>query len=238
MKNIFFKSLVVIFTTTLLSSCAELQQVVQNLPQEGLSNEQIAAGLKQALDKGIDKEVTKLMQPDGFYKDQMVKILLPAELQKVDKTLRNIGLGNLADQGLLLLNRAASDAVKEAKPIFVSAIQNMTFTDAKNILLGGQTAATNYLQQKTSGQLYQKFKPQVAQSLQKVNADKVWHDIITRYNQVPFVDKVNPDLTDYVTQKAMDGVFKKIAVEEKQIRSNINERTTDLLKKVFALQDK
>ncbi len=238
MKNIFFKSLVVLFTITLLSSCAELQQVVQNLPQEGLSNEQIASGLKQALDKGIDKEVTQLMQPDGFYKDQMVKILLPAELQKVDKTLRNIGLGNLADQGLLLLNRAASDAVKEAKPIFVSAIQNMTFTDAKNILLGDPTAATNYLQQKTSAQLYQKFKPQVAQSLQKVNADKVWHDIITRYNQVPFVEKVNPDLTDYVTRKAMDGVFKKIAVEEKQIRSNINERTTDLLKKVFALQDK
>lgn len=238
MKNIFFKNLVVLFTITLLSSCAELQQVVQNLPQEGLSNEQIASGLKQALDKGIDKEVTQLMQPDGFYKDQMVKILLPAELQKVDKTLRNIGLGNLADQGLLLLNRAASDAVKEAKPIFVSAIQNMTFTDAKNILLGDPTAATNYLQQKTSAQLYQKFKPQVAQSLQKVNADKVWHDIITRYNQVPFVEKVNPDLTDYVTRKAMDGVFKKIAVEEKQIRSNINERTTDLLKKVFALQDK
>ena len=236
MKN--FSKVTFIIAVLFLSSCSELQQVVQNLPQEGLSNEQIASGLKQALDKGIDKEVTQLMQPDGFYKDQMVKILLPAELQKVDKTLRNIGLGNLADQGLLLLNRAASDAVKEAKPIFVSAIQNMTFTDAKNILLGDPTAATNYLQQKTSAQLYQKFKPQVAQSLQKVNADKVWHDIITRYNQVPFVEKVNPDLTDYVTQKAMDGVFKKIAVEEKQIRSNINERTTDLLKKVFALQDK
>ncbi len=238
MKKNFLKSIILLLTLTLFSSCAELQQVVNSLPQEGLSNEQIASGLKQALDKGIDQEVSKLMQPDGFYKDQMVKILLPAELQKVDKTLRDIGLGQLADQGLLLLNRAASDAVKEAKPIFVTAIKEITFADAKNILLGDQTAATDYLKQKTSNQLYQKFKPQVSQSLQKVNADKVWNDIISRYNQIPFVEKVNPDLTDYVTRKAMDGVFKKIAVEEQQIRTDINERTTDLLKKVFALQDK
>jgi len=218
-------------------SCAELQQIVDSLPEEGLSNEQIAAGLKQALNQGIDKEVTNLMEQDGFYNDQMVKILLPEDLQKVDKTLRDIGMGNLADQGLLLLNRAASDAVKEAKPIFVEAITTMSFEDAKNILLGGETSATQYLQEKTSSQLYEKFKPQVAQSLQKVNADKVWTDLINRYNQIPFVNKVNPDLTDYVTEKAMEGVFKKISVEEKKIRTDFNERTTDLLKKVFALQD-
>ncbi len=220
-----------------LTACSELQQVVNSLPQEGLSNAQIASGLKEALNKGIDKEVTKLMAPDGFYKDQMVKILLPADLQKVDQTLRDIGLSQLADQGLLLLNRAASDAVKEAKPIFVEAITTMTFDDAKNILLGGQTAATDYLKQKTGSQLYQKFSPQVQQSLHKVNADKVWNDIITRYNQIPFVTKVNPDLTDYVTTKAMEGVFKKVAVEEQKIRTDFNERTSDLLKKVFALQD-
>jgi len=220
-----------------LSSCAELQQVIESLPEEGLSNAQIASGLKEALDKGIDKEVTKLMEPDGFYKDQTVKILLPDELKKVDKTLRDIGLGNLADQGILLLNRAASDAVKEAKPVFVDAIKTMTFEDAKNILLGGQTAATEYLQQKTASQLYQKFNPQVQQSLHKVNADGVWKDIITRYNQLPFVQQVNPDLTDYVTNKALEGVFKKVAVEEQKIRTDLNERTSDLLKKVFALQD-
>jgi len=220
-----------------ITSCAELQQVVNSLPQEGLSNAQIASGLKEALNKGIDKEVTKLMEPDGFYKDQMVKILLPDELQKVDKALRDLGLGNLADQGILLLNRAASDAVKEAKPIFVNAIQTMTFDDAKNILLGGKTAATEYLRQKTSAQLYQKFSPQVQQSLHKVNADGVWNDIISRYNQIPFVQPVNPDLTDYVTTKALEGVFKKVAVEEQKIRTDINERTSDLLKKVFALQD-
>ncbi len=220
-----------------LSSCAELQQVVNNLPQGGLTNEQIASGLKEALNQGIDKEVSKLMEPDGFYKDEMVKILLPEDLQKVDKALRDIGLSQLADQGLLLLNRAASDAVKEAKPIFVEAITTMSFDDAKNILLGGKTAATDYLKQKTASQLYQKFSPQVQESLHKVNADGVWTEIITRYNQIPFVTKVNPDLTDYVTSKAMDGVFVKVAVEEEKIRTDFSERTTDLLKKVFALQD-
>ena len=235
MKNTY--KLILLIIGLSISSCAELQQIVNSLPEEGLSNEQIAAGLKEALNQGIDKEVTHLMAPDGFYKDQMVKILLPEDLQKVDKTLRDIGMGSLADKGLLLLNRAASDAVKEAKPIFVEAITTMSFEDAKNILLGGETSATQYLQEKTSNQLYEKFKPQVAQSLQKVNADKVWTDLINRYNQIPFVNKVNPDLTDYVTQKAMEGVFKKISVEEKKIRTDFNERTTDLLKKVFALQD-
>jgi len=231
------KIITLLITGLLISSCAELQQAIESMPQGGVSNEQIASGLKEALNKGIDKEVSQLMEPDGFYKDQMVKILLPEDLQKVDKTLRDIGLSSLADQGLLLLNRAASDAVKEAKPIFVEAITTMSFEDAKNILLGGETAATQYLQEKTSGQLYQKFSPQVAQSLQKVNADKIWADIINRYNQIPFVTKVNPDLTDYVTTKAMEGVFIKIAVEEKKIRTDFNERTSDLLRKVFALQD-
>lgn len=235
--KIFTKSIIGIILFFQVTSCAELQQVIESLPDEGLSNAQIASGLKEALDKGIDKEVTKLMEPDGFYKDQTVKILLPQELQKVDKALRDIGLSQLADQGLLLLNRAASDAVKEAKPIFVNAIRTMTFDDAKNILLGGQTAATEYLQQKTASQLYQKFNPQVQQSLHKVNADGIWNDIITRYNQIPFVQPVNPDLTDYVTNKALEGVFKKVAVEEQKIRTDINERTSDLLKKVFALQD-
>ncbi len=235
MKNI--KLLLILLISLQLSSCAELQQAMNQLPQEGLSNAQIASGLKEALNKGIDKEVTKLMAPDGFYKDQMVKILLPQELQKVDQTLRDLGMGQLADEGLKLLNTAASDAVKEAKPIFVDAITTMTFDDAKNILLGNQTAATDYLKQKTQNRLYQKFKPQVQQSLHKVKADEVWTKIINKYNQIPFVNKVNPDLTDYVTRKAMEGVYKKVAVEEQKIRTDINERTSNLLKKVFALQD-
>ena len=236
MKNNFIT--ISFILSLLLSSCSELQQVVNSLPQERLTNTQISAGLKEALNKGIDKEVTKLMKPDGFYNDKMVKILLPEELQKVDKTLRDIGLEQLADKGLLLLNRAASDAVKEAKPIFVNAITSMSFDDAKKILLGEKNAATLYLKNKTSSELYQKFKPQVQKSLQKVKADEVWTQIINKYNQIPFVNKVNPDLTDYVTNKAMEGVFKKIAVEEQQIRTDVSERTSELLKKVFALQDK
>ncbi len=236
MKTI--KRIIFILLVLQFSACAELQQVVDSLPQQqGLSNAQIAFGLKEALNQGIDKQVSKLMAPDGFYKDQMVRILLPPELKKVDKTLRDLGMGKLADKGIKLLNTAASDAVKEAKPIFVEAITTMTFDDAKNILLGNQTAATDYLKQKTQQQLYAKFKPQVKKSLQKVKADEIWQQIISRYNQIPFVEKVNPDLTDYVTKKAIAGVYLKISVEEQKIRKNAQERTTDLLKKVFALQD-
>jgi hypothetical protein len=220
-------------------ACAELQQVIDTLPQEGtvLNNSDIAAGLRQALNNGIDKQVSKLTQKDGFYRNELVKILLPQELQKVDKTLRDIGLGSLADEGLLILNRAAEDAVKEATPIFVNAVKQITFDDAKNILLGADNAATQYLSSKTTQNLYSKFNPVIKNSFDKVGANQIWTNIINRYNAVPFVQKVNPDLTDYVTQQALSGVFKMIEVEEKNIRTNINSRTTDLLRRVFALQD-
>nr|WP_322625061.1 DUF4197 domain-containing protein [uncultured Flavobacterium sp.] len=220
-----------------LSGCAELQQVAQQFPQTVVTNADIAAGLKEALNNGIEKEVTKLTATDGFYKNELVKILLPPELQKVDSGLRKIGLGSLADEGLKLMNRAAEDAVKEATPIFVSAVKGMTFTDAKNILLGSNNAATTYLQNTTSTQLYAKFNPIIKSSFSKIGADKVWKDIITKYNTIPLVTKVNPDLNDYVTNKALDGVFTMIAVEEKDIRDNLAARTSTLLKKVFALQD-
>jgi len=221
------------------SGCAELQQIASQYPQAGtLGNAEIASGLKEALNNGISKQVSKLTATDGFFKNEAVKILLPAELQKVDKTLRGIGLSSLADEGLKVLNRAAENAVKEATPIFVSAVKNMTFNDAKNILLGNDSSATLYLQNSTSSALYGKFSPVVQSSLAKVGADKVWANIITKYNAVPLVTKVNPDLKDYVTDEAMKGVFKMVAVEEKDIRTNLNARTSDLLKKVFALQDK
>ena len=205
----------------LLLSCAELQQVVNTIPTEtgiGMDSTTIANGLRQALDKGIDKQVTKLTQKDGFYK-------------------RDIGLGSLADEGIKALNRAAEDAVKEATPIFVSAVKGITFADAKNILLGSDNAATNYLEQRTSSALYSKFNPVIKQSFSKVGADQIWTNIITKYNSIPFVTKVNPDLTDYVTTEALQGVYKMISVEEKDIRNNISARTTTLLRQVFALQD-
>lgn len=221
-------------------SCAEMQQVMDQLPQGTgvLSQAEIGNGLKEALNNGISKQVTKLTTTDGFFKNEAVKILLPEELKIVDTKLRQIGLSSIADEGLKVLNRAAEDAVKEATPIFVDAIKQMTFNDAKNILMGNNTAATTYLQNTTSNALYTKFNPVIKNSFAKVGADQVWNNIITRYNAIPLVTKVNPDLTDYTTNKAMDGVFKMIAVEEGNIRTNLNARSSDLLKKVFALQDK
>ncbi|TPN84655.1 DUF4197 domain-containing protein [Aquimarina algicola] len=236
------KKSIILLCILFLGSCAELQQVVNNLPQTtgggfGVSNIDIANGLRQALDNGIDKQVTKLTQKDGFYRNQLVKILLPKELQKVDKTLRDIGLNKLADEGLKVLNRAAEDAVKESTPIFVNAVKQITFNDARQILLGNDDAATSYLKSKTRGQLYQKFNPVINRSFSKVGADKIWSNIINKYNAIPLTNNVNPDLTDYVTEEALKGVYTMIAVEEKDIRTKLSSRTSDLLRKVFALQD-
>ena len=232
-----FLAIILIFN---LTSCDELQQVVNQLPQEagGIGNADISAGLRQALDFGIDKQVSKLTQKDGFFRNDLVKILLPEELQKVDKALRDIGLDNLADEGLKVLNRAAEDAVKEATPIFVNAVKDITFADAKNILLGNEDAATQYLTGKTQTALYNKFEPVINNSFSKVGADQIWNNLITKYNAIPFTNNVNPDLTEYVTGEALKGVYTMIAVEEKEIRTKISSRSTDLLRKVFALQDK
>ena len=236
-----YKKILVLFAIFSLTACAELQNVVNNLPQGGvgdvLSNADIASGLREALDLGIDKQVTKLTQTDGFFKNDLVKILLPEELQKVDKGLRDIGLSNLADEGLKVLNRAAEDAVGEATPIFVNAVKDITFDDAKNILLGNKDAATQYLTSKTQTELYNKFHPVINNSFAKVGADQIWQNLINKYNAIPFTNNVNPNLTDYVTQEALKGVYTMIAVEENEIRSKASSRSTDLLKKVFALQD-
>ncbi|WP_026729079.1 DUF4197 domain-containing protein [Flavobacterium denitrificans] len=235
------KKILLFALTFSLTSCAEMQQTLNQLPQIAsqipTSGVDISAGLKEALNKGITQQVSKLTAVDGFYKNEAVKILLPEELQKVDATLRKVGLSSLADEGIKMLNRAAEDAVKEATPIFVSAVKNMSFTDAKNILLGNDSAATTYLQGSTTTALYGKFNPVIKNSFAKVGADAVWTKIITKYNTIPLVKKVNPDLTDYTTNQALSGVFKMIAVEEKEIRNNISARTTPLLQKVFAMQD-
>jgi len=207
-------AIVLIFS---FSACAELQQVINQLPQtEAIGNTEIAAGLRQALDFGINKQVSKLTKTDGFLKNELVKIVLPEELQKVDKTLRSIGLSNLADQGVKALNRSAEEAVKEATPIFVNAVKGITFADAKNILIGENNAATQYLTSKTQTALYNKFSPVIKKSFSKVGADKIWNQLINKYNSIPFT---------------------MIAVEEKDIRTKTASRTTNLLKKVFALQD-
>jgi len=232
------KKITVFFIALTFMGCAELQKVVNQLPQGGLlTQEQIGNGLRQALDNGIQHQVTKLTATDGFYKNDLVKILLPEELQAVDKGLRSIGLGNLADEGLKAINRTAEDAVKTATPIFVNAVKEITFADAKNILLGADNAATSYLEGKTTSALYAEFNPVIKNSFSKVGADKIWSNLISKYNSIPFVKKVNPDLTDYVTTEALEGVFTMIAVEEKGIRNKVGLRDTALLRQVFALQD-
>lgn len=222
-----------------LVACAELQSISENLSQSGygLSQTDIANGLKQALEKGVTQEVTKLAKENGFYTNELVRITLPEELQKVEKALRDIGMGNLADKGIQALNNAAEDAVSTAIPIFVDAVKDISFTDAKNILLGDDRAATTYLESRTNTALYNEFSPIIRNSFEKVGADKIWSNIITQYNKIPFTENVNSNLTDYVTGEALKGVYTMIAVEEKEIRNNFEARTTDLLQKVFALQD-
>ncbi|AUC15970.1 hypothetical protein BTO06_12760 [Tenacibaculum sp. SZ-18] len=232
------KRIILLIVALQFIACSELQKIASQLPQSSaLTDSQIGAGLREALDNGISHQVTKLTAKDGFYKNELVKILLPSELQVVDKGLRKIGLGSLADEGIKALNRAAEDAVKTATPIFVNAVKEITFDDAKNILLGSDNAATGYLKGKTNSALYSKFNPVIKNSFSKVGADDIWSNLITKYNNIPFVKRVNPDLTDYVTKEALEGVFTMIAVEEKGIRNKIGLRNSDLLKKVFALQD-
>ncbi len=233
------KKVIAVAFVVLLTGCAELQKVVNQLPQGGgvLSQQQIGNGLRQALDNGIKNQVARLTAKDGFYRNELVKIILPKELQAVDNTLRKIGLSNLADEGLKAINRTAEDAVKTATPIFVNAVKQISFNDAKNILLGEQNAATSYLEGKTNTALYNQFNPVIKKSFAKVGADKIWSNLIARYNKIPFVKRVNPDLTDYVTDQALKGVFTMIAVEEKGIREKVGLRNTALLRQVFALQD-
>lgn len=219
----------------ILNGCNELYQVVNTTSSNSVFN--ISEGLKQALEVGVSSGVDLLSKDGGYFKDQAVKILLPNELRQVDSALRKIGLTSLADEGLKILNKAAESAVNEAKPIFISAIKNMTISDAMGILKGDEVAATNYLKNSTFSSLETAFAPKIEASLSRVGADKIWNDIITQYNQIPFVKKVEPNLTSYVTHQAINGLFVKIGDKEKEIRTNIAARTTPLLKSVFALQD-
>lgn len=202
------------------------------------SSLEIGQGIKQALEIGIAAGADQLSAKDGFFGNMAVKILFPPEAQKVEKTLRTLGLGSLADNVVLSLNRAAEDAAKEAKPIFLSAIKQMTVTDATNILLGNSDAATQYFKKATTAQLMEKFKPVITTSLNKVDATKYWTDAAGQYNKLPLVKPVNTDLSDYVTQKAIDGMFIQVAQEELKIRGNTASRSTSLLQKVFGYADK
>lgn len=201
-----------------------------------LTTEEVASGLKEALIKGISNGSDLASQVDGYFKNPEIKIPFPPEMKKVEDKLRQIGLGSEVDKFVMTLNRGAEDAAKEAKPIFINAIKQMTIQDAWAILRGEPDAATQYLKRTTSAQLKEKFKPVIQNSLNKVNATKYYSDIVTKYNQIPLVQKVNPELDSYATDKAIEGLFVLIAREEKEIRANPAARTTELLKRVFGSQ--
>ena len=214
-----------------------LKKLQKALEGESLSTEEVASGLKEALTNGVSKGSDLVSQADGYFKNPEIKIPFPSEVKQVEAKLRQIGMGSEVDKFILTLNRAAEDAAKEAKPIFVQAVKQMTIQDAWAILKGEQDAATQYLKKTTSTLLKEKFKPVIQNSLEKVNATKYYGDLVNTYNKIPLVQKVNPDLNEYATDKAMEGLFVMIAKEEKNIRANPLARTSELLKKVFASQD-
>lgn len=223
-----------------VTSCDVLQGALGSVTggSGALTDAQIGQGLKEALVQGVNNGVRILSAPDGFFKNAAIKILFPPEAQKVEKTLRDIGAGSLVDKAIEKLNRAAEDGATGAKDIFVNAITSMTISDAMNILMGQPNACTEYLKKTTSSALYQKINPVITTSLNKVGANQAWSEVFTRYNQIPFVEKVNSDLDDHVTKKATDGIFHMIEKEEAQIRKDPARRLTDMMKKVFAKQDK
>ena len=214
-----------------------LKKLKKTLEGESLSTEEVAQGLKEALTNGVSKGSDLVSKVDGYFKNPEIKIPFPPEVKQVETTLRQMGLGNEVDRFVLTLNRGAEDAAKEAKPIFIEAVRQMTIQDAWAILRGEKDAATQYLKKTTSAQLKEKFKPVIQQSLNKVNATKYHGDLVNTYNKIPLVQKVNPNLDEYATDEAIKGLFVMIAKEEKNIRENPVARTTELLKKVFGSQN-
>lgn len=211
-----------------------LQQARKVVEPQQLNPAEISAGLKEALTLGAEKGCAELAKPNGFFANAARKIAMPPEVKKIESTLRSVGLNQLADAFILSLNRAAEDACQTAAPILVQAIKDMTVTDGLAILRGNEHAATDYLRSKTQESLTQQFKPTIQTSLAKVEATKYWDQLNKAYQSIPFSNKkTNPNLTDYVTEKALQGIFDEIARQEKEIRSNPLARPSALLKRLF-----
>jgi len=235
----------------LMSSCASSQDINKTIDDaqkkaqkeidkytksktKPLTNDEVIRGLKEALSVGTKNSTASSSKVDGFYKNPLIFIPFPAEAEKVKNTVINLGMQKQVDDFVVTLNRAAEEASKEAAPIFLEAIKGMSIGDGFKILKGADNAATTYLQDKTTLSLTEKFSPIIKKAIEKVEVTKYWNPLITTYNKVPGVQKQNPDLDKYVTLKAMEGLFKLVAGEEKKIRTDPLARVTDLLKKVFA----
>ncbi len=200
---------------------------------EGLPNSEIINGLKEALKVGMNNATSSASKLDGFYKNPLIKIPFPKEVGEAEKTMRSLGMDKEVDKFVKTLNRAAEDAAKSAAPIFLNSILKMNIDDGLGILRGGNDAATQYLKNTSNAALIAAFQPIVKNSLDKVNITKYWKPLMTNYNKLPFVNKINPDLNSYVTNKAIEGLFKLIASEELKIRKDPAERINDLLQSVF-----
>ncbi|ERM81876.1 hypothetical protein P872_06990 [Rhodonellum psychrophilum GCM71 = DSM 17998] len=233
-----FLIIMLMFFTACTTS--DLNKVLQGVGgQLPLSQQEVAGGLKEALVQGIQNGADRASQTDGFFKNDLIKILLPEDAQRVENTLRQLGLGAEVDRALLAINRGAESAAKEAKPLFINAIKQMTIQDAFAILKGEPDAASQYLRRSTETQLIALFQPKIQEALNEVGATKYYGDLANGYNSLPLTSrKINPDLKEYVTERAIDGLFKLVMEEERKIRENPLERSTALMKKVFAAQDK
>ncbi len=228
------KLLPVLMTVLLLSSCEVLNKLPQTTGVGGITEQEAAQGIREALAQGLTNAVLKLNREDGFFKDALYKILLPPDAKKVENTLRSLGFNSLVDKAILQINRGAEDAAGYAKPIFVDAVKSMTLQDAIGLVRNGDTSATHFFREKTTEKLLAAFLPVIKSSLDKVDATKYYGDVISKYNNFPTtIKKINPDLASFVTSKATDALFDLVAIEEKNIRTNIAARTTDILKKVF-----
>lgn len=228
----------ILFSLLLIFSCSAEAQLLKKAKgllggKGGFSKEEAAEALKEAFIQGTGKGVDLLSQLDGYYGNPEIKIPFPEDARNVEQKLRQIGLSKQVDEAIESLNRAAEDAASGAKDIFVAAIKGLTISDAVNIVKGEKDAGTRFLERQTTDELTSKFSPVIETSLDKVDATKYWSAIMTKYNKIPLVKKVETDLTAYVTQKAIDGLFVMIAKEELNIRQNPAARTTELLKKVF-----
>jgi hypothetical protein len=227
------KYLATILLSVSLLSCAELGNLAGAIPTS-ITEPEAAQGIREALDQGVGRGISLLNKEDGFFGSQAYKLFLPAEAQRIENTLRQLGMGSMVDRAILQINRAAEDAVGAARPIFLDAIRGITITDAINIIKGSNNAATQYFRQRTTDRLIAAFSPIIKSSLDKFSATKYYGDVVNTYNNFPTtLNKLNPDLPSYVVGKAVDALFDQIGQEEANIRANPVARTTEILKKVF-----
>ena len=215
---------------------AQLDELAQRagLSGSGLSESKVASGLKEALRVGTTKAVQITGKPDGYFGNEAIKILMPNDLRPLEKGLRVVGYGPKIDDFILSMNRSAEAAAPAARKIFVDAILAMSFDDARKILSGGDTAATEYFKDKTTGHLTEVFEPVVKATMAKNGTARQYNALVDQYKSIPFAKNQNLDIDHYVVGKALDGLFYELADQEKQIRKNPAARTTNLLKEVFA----